>query len=185
MLISFKPFCSVLSKKGEDIRLSHMTKAHTHTWKIRDNTKTPPKASIPQQFRTDLGRSVGATTAIQRLWLNRITVSQRPTNYKSCVIKRTHIIKYVNNPNVIKTKDQQPTKRRGHKIITQTCKVIKIVYQKILYKDVRQRRLCSAVWKRAQIQGLKEQSSRGSGFRASSPLSGFDYFKLYSLPSLC
>ena len=40
--------------------------------------------------------------------------------------------------------NSQP-KRRGHKIITQTCKVIKIVhvYQNI-YKDIRQSRLCSA-----------------------------------------
>ena len=39
-----------------------------------DNTKTPPKTSITQ--RTDLGRSVGVTTAIQLVWLNRFTGTQ-------------------------------------------------------------------------------------------------------------
>ena len=38
-----------------------------------DNTKTPPKTSITQRLRTDLGRSVGVTTVIQLLWLNRFT----------------------------------------------------------------------------------------------------------------
>ena len=33
--------------------------------KPMDNTKTPPKTSITQRLRTDLGRSVGVTTVIQ------------------------------------------------------------------------------------------------------------------------
>ena len=45
-----------------------MTKAPTPTEKSKkqhDNTKTPPKTSITQRLRTDLGRSAGATTATQ------------------------------------------------------------------------------------------------------------------------
>ena len=41
-----------------------------------DNTKTPPKTLITQQFRTDLKRSVGVMTATQRVWLNQFTGSQ-------------------------------------------------------------------------------------------------------------
>ena len=33
--------------------------------KQRDNTNTPPKTSITQRLRTDLGLSVGVTTATQ------------------------------------------------------------------------------------------------------------------------
>ena len=55
-----------IKKKKEEIWLSFMTKAPTATEtskKQRDNTKTPPKTSITQRLRTDLGRSVGVTTA--------------------------------------------------------------------------------------------------------------------------
>ena len=41
-----------------------MTKAPTPTEKLkkqRDNSETPPKSSITQRLRTDLGRSVGVT----------------------------------------------------------------------------------------------------------------------------
>ena len=31
---------------------------------------TPPKTSITQRLRTDLGRLVGVTTVIQLVWLN-------------------------------------------------------------------------------------------------------------------
>ena len=51
-----------------------MTKAPTPTEKSkkqRDNTKTPPKTSITQRLRADLGRSVGVTIATQLVWLNR------------------------------------------------------------------------------------------------------------------
>ena len=44
--------------------------------KQRDNTKTPPKTSITQRLRTDLGRSVGVTTATQLVYLNQFTGSQ-------------------------------------------------------------------------------------------------------------
>ena len=44
--------------------------------KPMDNIKTPLKTSITQRFQTDLGRSVGATTAIQLVWLNRFIGTQ-------------------------------------------------------------------------------------------------------------
>ena len=49
-----------------------MTKAPTPTEKSNkqcDITKTPPKTSITQQLRTELGRSVWAI-ATQLVWLN-------------------------------------------------------------------------------------------------------------------
>ena len=50
-----------------------MTKAPTTTKnpkKQRVNTKKPSKTSNTQRFRTDLGRSVGKTTATPLVWLN-------------------------------------------------------------------------------------------------------------------
>ena len=44
--------------------------------KQRDNTKTPQQTSITQRLGTDLGWSVGVTTAIQLMWLNRLTGSK-------------------------------------------------------------------------------------------------------------
>ena len=55
-----------------------MTKAPTPTETSKtqgDSTKTPPKTSITQRMRTDLGRSVGETIATQLGWLNRFTVN--------------------------------------------------------------------------------------------------------------
>ena len=56
-----------------------MTKAPTPTEKSkkqRDNTKTPPKTSITQRLRTDLGWSGGVTIATQLVWLYRFTGSE-------------------------------------------------------------------------------------------------------------
>ena len=76
-------FCLVdIEEKKEEIWLSPMTKAPIPTEKFkkqRDNTKTPPKTSITQRSRTDLGRSVGVTTATKLVWLNRFTGS-RPSH---------------------------------------------------------------------------------------------------------
>ena len=66
-------------EKKKEIWLSPMTKAPKPTEKSKkqvDNTKTPPKTSITQRLRTDLGRSVGVTIATQLVWLNRFTGSQ-------------------------------------------------------------------------------------------------------------
>ena len=51
---------------------------------------TPQKSSIKQQLRTDLGRSVGVTTATQLVWLTGLR-AHLPTPRNSRVIKRTHI----------------------------------------------------------------------------------------------
>ena len=45
-------------EKKKEIWLSPMTKIR----KPKDNTQTPPKTSITQRLRTDLGRSVGVTS---------------------------------------------------------------------------------------------------------------------------
>ena len=48
-----------------------MTKAPTSTEMSKgqsDNTTTPQKSSIKQRLRTDLGRSVGVTTATKLVW---------------------------------------------------------------------------------------------------------------------
>ena len=69
----------VCRKKKEEIWLGPMTKAPTPTEKSkkqRDNTKTPPKTSITPRLRTDVGWSVGETTATQLVWLNRFMGSQ-------------------------------------------------------------------------------------------------------------
>ena len=42
----------------------------------RDNTKAPPKWSITQRLRTDLGRSVRVTTATQLVWLIGLLVQR-------------------------------------------------------------------------------------------------------------
>ena len=55
-------------EKGRDLTQSYDN--------LLDNTKTPPKTLITQQFQTDLGRSVGVTTATQLVWLNQFTGSQ-------------------------------------------------------------------------------------------------------------
>ena len=50
-----------------------MTKATAPTEKFkkqRENTKTPPKTSIKQRLRTDLGLPVGVTIATQLSWGN-------------------------------------------------------------------------------------------------------------------
>ena len=65
-------------KKGRDLTQSY-DKRPTLTEKSkkqRDNIKRPPKTSITQQLRTDLGRSVGVTAVTQLVWLNRFTSAQ-------------------------------------------------------------------------------------------------------------
>ena len=52
-----------------------MTKAPTPTEmsKGQSDTNNATKSSIKQQLQTDLGRSVGVTTAIQLVWLISIS----------------------------------------------------------------------------------------------------------------
>ena len=51
---------------------------------------TPQKSSIKQRLRTDLGRSVGVTTATQLVWLTGLR-AHLPTNRNSRLIKRKEI----------------------------------------------------------------------------------------------
>ena len=70
-----------------------MTKALTPTEMSKgqsDNTNNATKSSITQRLRTDLGRSVGVTTATQLVWLTGLRANL-PTNRNSRVIKRTHV----------------------------------------------------------------------------------------------
>ena len=67
-----------------------MTNAPTLTEKFKkqhDNIKPPPKTSLTQRLRTDLGRSVGVTAVTQLVWLNRLRALNFPTNRNSGVMK--------------------------------------------------------------------------------------------------
>ena len=80
-------------EKKEEIWLSPMTKAPTPTEMSKgqsDNTNNATKSSIKQRLRTDLGRSVGVTTATQLVWLTGLR-AHLPTNRNSRLIKRTHV----------------------------------------------------------------------------------------------
>ena len=75
-------YASQATQKGRDLTQSYDKSPYTDrkkSKKQRDNTKTPPKTSITQRLRTDLGRSVGVTIATQLVLLNRFTGSQ-PSN---------------------------------------------------------------------------------------------------------
>ena len=81
--------------KKEEIRPSPMKKAPTPTEMSKgqiDNTNNATKSSIKQQLRTDLGRSVGVTTATQLVWLTWFTgppshFPQQPCNQKDTYLK--------------------------------------------------------------------------------------------------
>ena len=98
-------------------------------------TQNVTKSSITQQLRTDLGRSVGVTTATQLFWFNQFNL---PTNHRSRDQKDIYL-KSVNNPPY---KDRGPTANHSGEvitIITQTSKVIKTVYQIYIKTSVRVR----------------------------------------------
>ena len=48
----------------------------TENSKTNGQHKNATKTSITQRLRTDLGRSVGVTTVIKLVWLNRFTGTQ-------------------------------------------------------------------------------------------------------------
>ena len=78
------------------------------------NTKTPPRTSITQQSRTDLGRSVKVTTDTKLVLLNRLRDPNLPTNRNCCVMKLTHTFKNVNNPSY---QDRAPTANKSGETI--------------------------------------------------------------------
>ena len=66
-----------------------MTKAPTPTEMSKrhsDNTNNATKSSITQRLRTDLGRSVGVTTATQLVWFTGFR-THLPTHRNSSVIE--------------------------------------------------------------------------------------------------
>ena len=62
-------------QKGGDLTQSYDKSPYTHGNIKRAVTTqtTPQKSSIKQRLRTDLGRSVGVTTATQLVWLTWFT----------------------------------------------------------------------------------------------------------------
>ena len=65
----------ILRQKGGDMTQSYDKSPYTHGNVKRAVTThtTPQKSSIKQRLRTDLGRSVGVTTATQLVWLTWFT----------------------------------------------------------------------------------------------------------------
>ena len=79
-------------QKGGDLTQSYDKSPYTNRNVKRakwQHKTTPQKSSIKQQLRTDLGRSVGVTTATQLVWLTGLR-AHLPTPRNSRVIKRTH-----------------------------------------------------------------------------------------------
>ena len=78
LYIQQKILLNTLKEKQRDLTLSYDKSPYTHR-KIQKATrqnKSPPKTSITQRLRTDLGRSVGVTIATQLVWLNQFKGSQ-------------------------------------------------------------------------------------------------------------
>ena len=80
-------------QKGRDLTPSY-DKKPLHQQKCQKGKVTtqtmPQKSSITQRLRTDLGRSIGVTTATQLVWLTGLRANL-PTPRTSRVIKRTYI----------------------------------------------------------------------------------------------
>ena len=76
-------------QKGGDLTQSYDKSPYTHGNVKRAVTTqtTPQKSSIKQRLRTDLGRSVGVTTATQLVWFTRFTGPNLPTHRNSRVIE--------------------------------------------------------------------------------------------------
>ena len=81
-------------EKREEIWLSLMTKTPTSSemskGKVTTQT-TPHKSSITQRLRTDLGRSVGVTTATQLVWLTGLWAQHSHSLQQPCNQKDTHL----------------------------------------------------------------------------------------------
>ena len=76
-------FVVSLLDKGGDLTQSYDKSPYTNrnVKKAKWQHKTPQKKSIKQQLRTDLGRSVGVTTATQLVWFTRFTGPNLPTHH--------------------------------------------------------------------------------------------------------
>ena len=74
----YDPRSVATTKEGRDLTPMTRTLKPTEMSKRQsDSTKTPPKSSITQRLWTDIGRSVGVTTATQLVWLTGNKVLQR------------------------------------------------------------------------------------------------------------
>ena len=109
--------------KKEEIWPSPMTKAPTPTEMSKgqsDNTNNATKSSIKQQLRTDLGRSVGVTTATKLVWLTWFTCPPSHSPQQPCNRKDTHK-KIVNKPPCMDNKPSATSSGEVIKINTQTA----------------------------------------------------------------
>ena len=88
----------VQRQKGGDLTRSYDKSPYTNgnVKKGSDTKTTPQKSSIKQRLRTDLGRSVGVTTATQLVWFTRFIGPNLPTHRNSRVIedKNMQIVHY-------------------------------------------------------------------------------------------
>ena len=73
-------------QKGGDLTQSYDKSPYTNR-----NVTTPQKRSIKQQLRTDLGRSVGVTTATQLVLLTWFTGPPSHSPQQPCNQKDTHL----------------------------------------------------------------------------------------------
>ena len=88
------PICIYYKKKKRKRSDSILWQKPLHQQKCQKGKvttqPTPQKSSIKPRLRTDLGRSVGVTTATQLVWLTGLR-AHLPTNRNSRLIKRTHV----------------------------------------------------------------------------------------------
>ena len=94
-----------------------MTKAPTPTEMSKgqsDNTNNATESSIKQRLRTDLGWSVGVTTATQLVWLTWFTGPPSHSPQQPCNQKDTHL-KICKQTSLYRQQTNSHTKRRGHK----------------------------------------------------------------------
>ena len=85
--------------KGQGYTLDIVVKPCKHIQKHQQKLQkgkvttqtTPQKSSITQQLRTDLGRSVGVTTATQLVWLTWFTGPPSHSPQQPCNEKDTHL----------------------------------------------------------------------------------------------
>ena len=76
-------------EKEGDLTQSYYKTPYTNRKFENDNTQTPPKTSITQRLRTDLGRSFGVTSHPTGAVKPGLKGTNRPTHRKSSVINRT------------------------------------------------------------------------------------------------
>ena len=85
------PICNFLKRKRRrsDSVLWQNPPYPQKIQKPKDNTQTPPKTSITQRFRTDLGWSVGVKSHPTAVVKPGLKGTNLPTHRNSSVIKRT------------------------------------------------------------------------------------------------